>query len=108
MLIGSNPRLEQPLLNHRIEKSVDRGHQCISIDSHHHDFNYPIEHCSFLVSYNQWSTFFSTLLTEIQLLKKQKTVHYDSDQQFKEQAKLVGAKINHLSKKWGLHGWAHC
>ncbi|OUX65526.1 MAG: hypothetical protein CBE41_01520 [Gammaproteobacteria bacterium TMED281] len=99
VLIGSNPRSEQPLLNHRIKKSVDQGSQCISIDSHHHDFNYSIEHCS-LVSYNQWSTFFSTLLTEVQILKKQKAVHYDSDSQFKKQAKLVAKLIT--SKKSGV------
>jgi len=42
LLIGSNPRHEQPLINHRIRKAALRGASVMVVNPIDYDFNYPI------------------------------------------------------------------
>ncbi len=44
VLIGSNIRFEQPMLNHRINKAVAEDASVIAINSMDYEFNYPIRH----------------------------------------------------------------
>ena len=42
VLIGSNPRHEQPLLNHRLRKAALKGAKVISINCRNYDLNYAV------------------------------------------------------------------
>lgn len=44
LLIGSNLRKDQPLLNHRVRKAVRRGAQAMAINPLDYDFNYRLAH----------------------------------------------------------------
>jgi NADH-quinone oxidoreductase subunit G len=44
LLIGANPRKDQPLINWRLRKSVLKGAQVLAINSVDYDFNYPLAH----------------------------------------------------------------
>ncbi len=44
LLIGSNIRLEQPILNHRLRKAAMMGGQVMFINAVDYDFNYPVAH----------------------------------------------------------------
>lgn len=43
LLIGANPRQDQPLLNHRIRKAVQQDADVIAINPYEVDFNYPVK-----------------------------------------------------------------
>ncbi|MGR8947474.1 MAG: NADH-quinone oxidoreductase subunit NuoG [Gammaproteobacteria bacterium] len=42
LLVGSNPRQEQPLLNHRLRKAALKGAKIISVNCVDYDFNYTV------------------------------------------------------------------
>ena len=42
LLVGSNPRQEQPLLNHRLRKAALKGAKIVAVNSVAYDFNYAI------------------------------------------------------------------
>ncbi len=42
LIIGSNPRLEQPLLNHRLRKAALKGAKIMAINHRHYDLNYDL------------------------------------------------------------------
>jgi NADH-quinone oxidoreductase subunit G len=44
LLIGSNLRKDQPLINHRVRKAVLKGARALAINVLDYDFNYPIAH----------------------------------------------------------------
>jgi NADH-quinone oxidoreductase subunit G len=44
LLIGANPRKDQPLINWRLRKGVLKGAQVLAINSVDYDFNYPLAH----------------------------------------------------------------
>lgn len=43
LLVGTNPRLDQPLINHRIRKAALRGAQVMVLNPVDYDFNYPLD-----------------------------------------------------------------
>ena len=42
LLVGSNPRHDQPLLAHRIRKATKKGAKIHTVDALDHDFNFPV------------------------------------------------------------------
>jgi NADH-quinone oxidoreductase subunit G len=42
LIIGANPRLDQPLINHRIRKAALRGAEIIVVNPIDYDFNFPV------------------------------------------------------------------
>lgn len=45
LFLGGNPRLEQPMLNHRLRQQVLNGGVCEVINIANFDFNYPVNQC---------------------------------------------------------------
>ncbi len=42
LLVGSYPRKEQPMANHRLRKAAQRGARVMVVNPLHYDFNYPL------------------------------------------------------------------
>ena len=63
LILGSNPRLEQPMINHRIRKASNNKARVFSINSKSFDFNYQIKQN--LISPSKVPNLLASILREV-------------------------------------------